>query len=1481
MSTHLFLLVCLLIGSSAAVDITDFSNDLASDLGPLLSLFGDSMTKQFLSESVTHLDYIIFAVAPIGIITALVSTVRLCGSTAFRAFIGRSQEGQGAVEAELCTSTSRDVCELFTRGGIQRVLGRPSILELVYLPGPGVSEKSSEILSRDRPKLLLSRDYFMNHARTANSSWKELKSVANRSPILAPNPNLSLNIGIRRPSNWILWVIAIVGTMLQVGVLALAGVGVWILGWDLSKGGGPAARDYAPIMFIVGTSLMCIGMWGCAYLIGQTTQEIRFQRKSIANGDVKPRLLWLQPGPQVIGDQSFDPFAYLENENTVDIWSSSRKRLDKKFKLYTYLAVLATLIGYIMQFIGIRGMEAWVSLAQLAVTILMSILRGSLRTQRLGNNDNQLRSIPDMVAGYELDWLAYRLASKYPLASPCWHVTANYKEELGSERRPEHVPRKGRTTENIQKSPISVGTALKTVAVASTGPDADSSTPSLAQTDDGDLLDIRTRLANLTGLFSSADGDSGRYQKWDDEHIKVRVKARQLSSIFATVLLSRPIAEAFDGINLPIYATTLGGQKVAAQPIGLTLKAPPEFSLVGWQFDAAQLEAILGLWMWTMISNELVVQLDRDLQASEVGADQVPKTSRAEQVPTARIVSFSVDDANWQTNIDIQSEMDLWLGNNAVRFRQATVAILGQQPYGLATLFSGNKEDDQKWSAIDSKDNYTTESMHRFCGWTLAHQAISDRLKQHTPSDSATQKVREAANSPVAFRLQYVQLSSPNVSLLNTSCQELFVALMMSLIEFKAEVLERATFVERGNTIRLEHPVISMFAASFVDAGLGTYSDALLCVVPALRQKMPPLNLETMLPALDETAKAYRQELQWKRAETVLLFGCTRSNQQDTPRLLLAHALRSLCELYRWALSRFSDNERTFGLSGIETLNDKFGDVHRSDPMAEEVLKCYSEIARKFKEGIADQERVAGSLSNKRKPKWALRLLEPNHLKTLQDHLLKALQKVNRTEALYQLCLLTPECEYGPAIPTSALALAVRNNWAEIASALLELNANPNDADEDGKRAILHCAELGYEDCAKLLLDRHASLDTIVSQKGLRLTPFHAAMRNGHTGIVKLLLDNGLVERDQVDDQGLTPLMTAVLTGRTEIVKVLINTPGVSLNRKELERSPLSCASASGHIEIMELLLNTDKVDVEHMNRMNQTPLWLAVSNHHEAAAMLLLERGANIEVKDKEGMTALAHAVQNMDIALVRRLLENGAMVDVQNNSLETPLMTAIIRLGNCEVSELDEVLQATQGGEEILPKQAQICKEIVQILLQYHADIGIRNANGHSVLTQAATSKNNIGLGVLLAHGADTNTTDTWNCTPLMHAAKAGRKKGLEMLLKAGANIECKDLNGRTALFYAMEDRESLEMLINYGADKEVKDNDGYTVLKRLQELNSTTLVDLQKMAATGNLTGKEKYERQKGLEKIDALIRVLDPSVDDKAESRLGDVLPSGER
>ena len=60
---QLILVASVVVGAHAA-GLDDFSNNLATDLGPLLALFGDNMTKQYLSESLFWADYVIFATAP-------------------------------------------------------------------------------------------------------------------------------------------------------------------------------------------------------------------------------------------------------------------------------------------------------------------------------------------------------------------------------------------------------------------------------------------------------------------------------------------------------------------------------------------------------------------------------------------------------------------------------------------------------------------------------------------------------------------------------------------------------------------------------------------------------------------------------------------------------------------------------------------------------------------------------------------------------------------------------------------------------------------------------------------------------------------------------------------------------------------------------------------------------------------------------------------------------------------------------------------------------------------------------------------------------------------------------------------------------------------------------------------------------------------------------------------------------------------------
>jgi hypothetical protein len=109
------------------------SNNLFSDLAPILTLFGEQVAKQYMCHSMGWIEDLIFAIAPLGIITAITSAIRVGGPSSLKAIIGRAREGKGIIEVELMSSTSSDVCELWNGSGVARILGATDPLPIVEL----------------------------------------------------------------------------------------------------------------------------------------------------------------------------------------------------------------------------------------------------------------------------------------------------------------------------------------------------------------------------------------------------------------------------------------------------------------------------------------------------------------------------------------------------------------------------------------------------------------------------------------------------------------------------------------------------------------------------------------------------------------------------------------------------------------------------------------------------------------------------------------------------------------------------------------------------------------------------------------------------------------------------------------------------------------------------------------------------------------------------------------------------------------------------------------------------------------------------------------------------------------------------------------------------------------------------------------------------------------------------------------------------
>ena len=89
-----------------------------------------------------------------------------------------------------------------------------------------------------------------------------------------------------------------------------------------------------------------------------------------------------------------------------------------------------------------------------------------------------------------------------------------------------------------------------------------------------------------------------------------------------------------------------------------------------------------------------------------------------------------------------------------------------------------------------------------------------------------------------------------------------------------------------------------------------------------------------------------------------------------------------------------------------------------------------------------------------------------------------------------------------------------------------------------------------------------------------------------------------------------------------------------------------------------------------------------------------------------------------------------------------------------------------------------------------------------------------------LLLKNGADVDNGNSIGVTPLMQACHEGSEETAALLLKYNADVEARDTDGRTAIFYAVTRHVSpsddfVKMLYKAGADLDAVNNNGHTPL------------------------------------------------------------------
>ncbi|PTD07220.1 hypothetical protein FCULG_00007174 [Fusarium culmorum] len=303
------LISTLAMGSRAADDGDDFSNNLFSDLAPLLALFGERVTMQFMSQSMGWADNIILAMAPIGIITAIVASIRVGGPSWLKAVIGRARENLAVSEVELMSSTSDEVCEVWNGKEVVRCMGSSPVIELICLlqytnvrqsDGPTVPEievlELEDAITKGYMKDLGRRGastfdtkFLLRGGFSRNANQREkLKKLRIIRDTSEDSPNIILNCH-PPASRGELWLFAAFGTLLQLGVLAYSGFATYHPALKFQKDDKPI-ESYAYPCTAVGTLILVFGMLLCGHVVESSTDEKRYKAAKGWNA----RIVWLQ-----------------------------------------------------------------------------------------------------------------------------------------------------------------------------------------------------------------------------------------------------------------------------------------------------------------------------------------------------------------------------------------------------------------------------------------------------------------------------------------------------------------------------------------------------------------------------------------------------------------------------------------------------------------------------------------------------------------------------------------------------------------------------------------------------------------------------------------------------------------------------------------------------------------------------------------------------------------------------------------------------------------------------------------------------------------------------------------------------------------------------------------------------------------------------------------------------------------------------------
>ncbi|RMJ01462.1 hypothetical protein CDV36_015794, partial [Fusarium kuroshium] len=1375
-------LLLFIRGVAAAEDSTEFTLNVFTDIAPILALFGEQFAQQYLSQSFTWLDHLIFACVPLGIITALSGAIRTRGPRLARSFIGRARENLATVELGLMSSVSHEVCEMFNGSGIIRTMGRSTLAQIMIFPDEydaaqsGASDDSScgihtlQTALQSKTKggpLMVCSEYqgktYQRLRRVLNPRNLALKYPYHQKQeqfdFKCP-PNLQLNLSTghssRSRKTAELSSASITAVVLQLSLLAIAAVVAYH--GRTSRAVGFGNNPYAFPCYAIGSALLCAGMAICSAAIESSTDELvwtpwrkkyrsKIEEKSQTNRN--PYIMWIQQ-PQSVGDQTFDAYAILggskpyvlTSSRSKDLWTAETSQKESGnakesrrgwWEALTMIGVLLGSLGFIIQFIGLRGLPWPVAVSQLMAILIMALIRALIR-RGVGVIPLACVALP----GHELDFLATRIVF-YPdfrefkdgnplngglrddtLKEVChWEVMTPNKDR----RLTPWTENQGRET--------------------GTGQDSRKEDPQTGSSQQ--LVKVRERLGDLC--------------KWRTSMSETAVALAQLIEHFMNVFFDKK--EETDDVveeegNKILWATKTsaycddGNDKIEETTIAIERKNGK------WVAELGKIEAILSLWMASMKARQLDMEENRDATDNRLDARIGDwRRSSSVKVKFDRIVGINQLDS---VHDSLLRDISWWVEDGVVStYEKDPNHLVRKEPsditIGFDTPTSGHQPPPHVYTERLSQSSTATLpsiiAQHLFTGfiWIISGHLPRNCLHQGESNARDFVQVDSATNfNPDNLRFDWYK---PNLS----------------------------------------HSLLMSVGKEGESLGLGTATDILLCVIPALRFRdlLPNEAILGLMPSVPKGIKQYG----WETMTNLYgqLLGLCRNHDGEhfatatlvevIEFILLASPSHDLIDTFTVLLRQMTE-------SFPETLRQLAPGYHfqnRGHKLCEIFRRCgFRDTLLKTmlldQDAVGEQElatfRKVSGWSKKHdmiirrsveSQKWSLDdddLVQPDVLGWTPLHYVATITAQEHSELMGYFLQAIVE---GKAF--SCLDKSQRSPFHIAAFSghrrFLEECINRADANTlgatllkgglDGKTPLHLAVEGQHLDCVELLLEHSASSQGDIWGR----TPMHLAALGRNYVIGKKLLAH-FPEPLQVDELGSTPLTyllrnekdMTVDQGRTDFAKELMATWAMATADDGSGNSLLHYAAAFLDEDEFQNLVK-ELGDVNISNGQGQTPLHLATLEGRIAATRKLMSLGAQVESVDDKGWSALHYAAncRDVELGLVSLILKTKKdAINMAEKSEKTPLHMAATA-GNTSaamllVSEGAE-LSAREKGKNtplwLALRNNQ--KETIDGLLSCDGAVDTSNQagrDGFEHIDLAISRCNTECLGTVLLHAATT---------------------------------------------------------------------------------------------------------------------------------------------